>query len=101
MNYLFSVLQMISCKVNFYDSESYQGDSIVPFLCFMGSLAGIVILIVGAAKYSTAKRNWNIFYDRRDQVETDEEKLRKGLKSGKIMMIIGVIMMIVFYIATM
>ena len=100
MNFLVGILQMVACEVNFYDDESYQGDSIIPFLCFMAVLAGLVVLIVGAAKYSTAKRNWNIFYDRRDQVETDKDKLQKDLKTGKIMMIVGVIMMIVFYIAT-
>lgn len=101
MKYLSGILQMISCEVNFYDSESYQGDSIMPFLFFMGVLAGVVFLVVGAAKYSTAKHNWNIFYDRRDQREVDEEKLKKDLKVGKIMMIAGVIMMVVFYIANM
>ncbi|MDO5401801.1 MAG: hypothetical protein Q4F11_00030 [Eubacteriales bacterium] len=101
MKYLSGILQMVACEVNFYDAESYQGDSIVPFLCFMGSLAGLVFVIVGVAKYSMAKHNWNIFYDRRDQRETDEKKLKNDLKYGRIMIIAGVIMMVVFYIATM
>lgn len=100
MNNLSGILQMIACDVDFYDSESYQGDSILPFLCFMGSLAGLVILIVGIAKYSTAKRNWYVFYDRRDQVEMDEKKIKRDKVIGKTMIIVGIAMMIIFYIAT-
>lgn len=101
MKFFSGILHMIAAEVNFYDSESYQGDSFVPFLCFMAELAGLVLLIVGVAKYSTAKRHWNLFYDRRDSVEMDEKKLKRDKTSGFVMMIVGVIMMVVFYIATM
>jgi len=109
MRYLTFFINMVGLDtVDFYDSESYAGDSIVPFLGFMLFLIGLVVVIVGAATYLTAKHNFNIFYDQRDvkityqeqQMTDDEkarianEKLEKDKKRGKIVIIVGVVMMI-------
>lgn len=47
-------------------------------------LIGLVVVIVGAATYFTAKHNFNIFYDMRDvritydeQMMPDDEKARR------------------------
>lgn len=51
---------------------------------FMMFLIGLVVVIVGAATYFTAKNNFNIFYDMRDvritydeQMMPDDEKARR------------------------
>ena len=109
MRYLTFFINMVGLDtVDFYDSESYAGDSIVPFLGFMLFLIGLVVVIVGTATYLTAKHNFNIFYDQRDvkityqeqQMTDDEkarvanEKLEKDKKRGRIVIIVGVVMMI-------
>ena len=78
--------------------------------CFF--LAGIVVIIVGLATYLTAKHNFNIFFDARDvrmtyeeQIMPDDEKARlnneklaKDKKKGKIIIIIGVVLVIASFV---
>lgn len=75
-------------------------------------LAGIVVIIVGLATYLTAKHNFNIFFDARDvrmtyeeQIMPDDEKARlnneklaKDKKKGKIIIIIGVVLVIASFV---
>ena len=63
MDYLSFLINKISLEVDFYNNEAYAGNSILPFMGFMMFLIGLVVVIVGAATYFTAKRNFNIFYD--------------------------------------
>ena len=74
--------------------------------------AGIVVIIVGLATYLTAKHNFNIFFDARDvrmtyeeQIMPDDEKARlnneklaKDKKKGKIIIIIGVVLVIASFV---
>ena len=105
--------------MDFYNSEDHAGTSYVPFIGFMLFLIGLVVIIVGAATYFTATRNFNIFYDTRDvkitfhcvhsysnplQNSDDEkaklakEKLKKDKKRGQITMIVGAVLVIASFI---
>ena len=98
-----------SAAMDFYNSEEHAGTSYLPFIGFMLFLAGI---IVGLATYLTAKHNFNIFFDARDvrmtyeeQIMPDDEKARlnneklaKDKKKGKIIIIIGVVLVIASFV---
>lgn len=98
--------------MDFYNSEDHAGTSYVPFIGFMLFLIGLVVIIVGAATYFTATRNFNIFYDTRDvkitydeQMMSDDEKaklakekLKKDKKGGQITMIVGAVLVIASFI---
>ena len=98
--------------MDFYNSEDHAGTSYVPFIGFMLFLIGLVVIIVGAATYFTATRNFNIFYDTRDvkitydeQMMSDDEKaklakeiLKKDKKRGQITMIVGAVLVIASFI---
>ena len=98
--------------MDYYNSEDHAGTSYLPFIGFMLFLAGIVVIIVGLATYLTAKHNFNIFSDARDvrityeeQIMPDDgrarlnnEKLAKDKKKGKIIIIIGVVLVIASFV---
>ena len=100
-----------SAAMDFYNSEEHAGTSYLPFIGFMLFLAGIVVIIVGLATYLTA-HNFNIFFDARDvrmtyeeQIMPDDEKARlnneklaKDKKKGKIIIIIGVVLVIASFV---
>lgn len=56
MDYLSFFINKISLEVDFYNNEAYAGNSILPFMGFMMFLIGLVVVIVGAATYFTAKK---------------------------------------------
>ena len=101
-----------SAVMDFYNSEEHAGTSYLPFVGFMLFLAGIVVIIVGLATYLTAKHNFNIFFDERDvrmtyeeQIMPDDEKARlnneklaKDKKKGKIIIIVGVVLVIASFV---
>ena len=100
-----------SAAMDFYNSEEHAGTSYLPFIGFMLFLAGIVVIIVGLATYLTAKHNFNIFFDARDvrmtyeeQIMPDDkarlnnEKLAKDKKKGKIIIIVGVVLVIASFV---
>ena len=112
MDYLSFFINKISLEVDFYNNEAYAGNSILPFMGFMMFLIGLVVVIVGAATYFTAKHNFNIFYDMRDvritydeqmmpddeKARRDNEKLKKDKKRGQIVMIVGAVLKVVSFI---
>jgi len=85
------------CQIDFYDSESHQGDSYMPFIGFMVFLIGIVVLFIGIVRLTSAKRQFNIFYDQRDKQDYTEEKYKKEKTIGIIMIIAGAVMMVASY----
>ena len=99
-----------SAAMDFYNSEEHAGTSYLPFIGFMLFLAGIVVIIVGLATYLTAKHNFNIFFDARDvrmtydeqimpeKARLNNEKLAKDKKKGKIIIIIGVVLVIASFV---
>ncbi len=112
MDYLSFFINKISLEVDFYNNEAYAGNSILPFMGFMMFLIGLVVVIVGASTYFTAKHNFNIFYDMRDvritydeqmmpdyeKARRDNEKLKKDKKRGQIVMIVGAVLIVVSFI---
>ena len=56
-----------------------------------------MIIFVGYVKQSTAKKQWNLFYDQRDRKDFTEEKYVKERKAGKIIMVIGVVLLVVSF----
>ncbi len=91
------LLQRIALEVDFNDSESYQGDSFLPFLGFMCFLIGLVVTFVGIVKITNSRHQWNLFYDHRDKKDFTEPSVRKDGKIGIVMTIIGAIMMVVSF----
>lgn len=91
-------LTNVSGTVDFYDSEKYQGDSYVPFIGFMLFLFSIVFVFIGWVKISDAKRQWSIFYDNRDAKDLKHEKYARQKKQGKILVIVGLVMLVVSFI---
>ena len=112
MQYLSFFINMVGLEaVDFYNNETHAGNSFVPFIGFMAFLIGLAVVIVGLAIYFTASRNFNLFYDQRDvkityqdQILSDDEKakkaaekLEKDKKKGKIVSIVGVVMMVLSF----
>lgn len=89
------LLQNVLCDIDFNDSESYQGTSVLPFLGFMCFFAGLMIAFIGIVKISNSRHQWNIFYDKRDRKDLNSPAVSKDRKIGIIMLVAGIIMMIV------
>lgn len=63
---------------------------------FAMMLFGFILMLAGFVIYSRAKKEWNLYYDKRDQVDNpDVIKRNADLKKGKIMLIVGVILVVV------
>lgn len=88
----------IAGQIDFYDTESHQGTSIIPFLGFMMALLGLVITFIGIVKINNAKRQWNLFYDSRDRKDLTDVKYKKEKKQGIVLTVIGVVMLVASFI---
>lgn len=65
----------------------------VGFVGFVLLLAGIALILCGIVVYSKAKREWNLYYDMRDQVDNpDVQRRMKDKKKGMIFLIVGIIL---------
>ena len=95
MNWL---MPMISGDIDFYDAESHAGASFKPFIGFMIFFAGMMVLFIGIVKLSNAKKQWNLFYDDRDKKNLSDPRYVKERKTGKIMIIAGIVMMLASFI---
>jgi hypothetical protein len=89
------LLQRIACDIDFNDSESYQGTSYLPFLGFMCFFVGLMIAFIGIIKISNSRHQWNIFYDQRDRKDLKSPAMNKDRKTGVIMLVAGIVIMIV------
>lgn len=89
--------ELVRCQIDFYDSESHQGDSYMPFIGFVVFLIGLVVLFLGVVRLTSAKRQFNIFFDQRDKQDYTEEKYKKEKNIGIIMIIAGAVMMVGSY----
>lgn len=95
MNWL---MPMISGDIDFYDAEAHAGTSYTPFIGFMIFFAGMMVLFIGIVKLSNAKKQWNLFYDDRDKKDLSNPQYVKERKTGKILIIVGVVMMLASFI---
>lgn len=91
-------LYNILLDVDFYNSEEYAGDSFLPFIGFMLFLIGIVAIFIGAIKIIAAKREFHMFFDRRNEVEISKLKNKKNIKIGVALVVVGAILTIVSFI---
>lgn len=92
------IMVFAESQMDFYGTQESTGGSILPFIGFMLSVAGLILATVGATRYLCAKHEFRIFYDRRDikgkkPVNRDKEK-----KTGRILMICGVLSIVVSYV---
>lgn len=92
------LLQSVLCDIDFNDSESYRGTSYLPFLGFMVFFAGMMIAFIGIVKISNSRHQWNIFYDERDRKDLKSPAVNKDRKTGIIMLVVGIVMMIVSFL---
>lgn len=90
--------QRIGCEVDFYDSESHQGTSYLPFLGFMLFLIGFVMIFIGFVKLSNAKRQWNLFYDQRDRKDLNAPKFRREKRIGQVLIAVGAVLVVASFI---
>ncbi|MGN0318556.1 MAG: hypothetical protein ACI4E1_11565 [Lachnospira sp.] len=70
----------------------------LPFIGFMSFLVGLVILIIGATFFLSAKHQFSLFFDDRDKKLENEKKNTKEMKIGKILMIIGGVLMVLSFV---
>lgn len=92
---LFNVISNVFMTVNIYDENANQGNTIWPFVSFMMFTAGIILVFIGVIKLSTAKREWSLFYDRRDSLpEAKEISEKKAKKHALILIALGVVIFI-------
>ena len=92
------LLQMISLEIDFYDAEAHAGTSFKPFIGFMMFFVGFVIIFIGIVKINDAKKQWNLFYDQRDRKNFSDPKSEKEKRTGKILVGVGVIMILLSFI---
>jgi uncharacterized membrane protein len=92
------LIPFILCDIDFYDEEAYAGTSYAPFIGFMIFFVGMVVVFVGAIKLSNAKKQWNLFYDQRDAKHLDEPQYVKEKKIGKILIVVGIVLMLASFI---
>ena len=68
------------------------------FLGFMVFFAGMMIAFIGIVKISNSRHQWNIFYDERDRKDLKSPAVNKDRKTGIIMLVVGIVMMIVSFL---
>lgn len=95
---MFNLLHLFNnvlLTVDIYDETANQGDSIWPFISFVLFAIGIMLVFIGVVKLSTAKREWSLFYDRRDSVaKSDKVSKNKSVKVAWATIAIGLIVFI-------
>lgn len=91
---MYSYLQQIACDIDFNNNEDYRGTSYLPFLGFMCFFAGLMIAFIGIVKITNSRHQWNIFYDKRDRKDLQSPAVNKDRKTGIILLIVGIVMMI-------
>lgn len=98
MGVLMNMFSIVRCDVDFYNIEGNMGDSYLPFIGFMLFLIGMVLTAMGVVGYVSLRKNFNIFFDKRDSVEISKEKYEKDKKKDIIMIVVGVILMVASFI---
>ena len=88
---------IIAADVDFYNIEGNRGDSYLPFIGFKMFGKAMCAKAQSFAKYITAKKNFNLFYDLRDSVKVDKATNEKNKKTGIIMIAAGIIVLIVSF----
>lgn len=85
--------------MNFYDEETYQGQSILPFINFWVFLGGFVLAIWGIVNYIVIWREFRLFYDTSALEEKPDLEIKKTrLKKAKIQIAVGVGLVILSYV---
>lgn len=87
-------LKNVLLDVDFYNSQEYAGDSFLPFIGFMCFLIGFVGIFLGATKVIAARRDFHIFFDKRNEVEISKLKNKKNINIGIALIVVGAILTI-------
>lgn len=87
-------LKNVLLDVDFYNSQEYAGDSFLPFIGFMCFLIGFVGIFLGVVKILAAKRDFHIFFDKRNEVEISKLKNKKNINIGIALIVVGAILTI-------
>lgn len=98
MRNVLSDLQWVLCDIDFYNEDTHQGDSFLPFIGFLLFLAGLIFVVIGIIRLSVAIHRWNLYYDMRDQKQGELVKYDKERKNGIVMIIIGAVALIASFI---
>lgn len=92
------IMVFAESQMDFYGTQESTGGSILPFIGFMLSVAGLVLAAVGATRYLCAKHEFRIFFDRRDIKGKKPVNRDKEIKIGRILMICGALSIVVSYV---
>jgi len=93
--YFQNAINNMFLTVDVTDINSNNGSSALPFLGFVMFLFSIVLIFVGLVLVNAAKREWNVFYAPHDvSTEDIKGKKKKGVIKGRIVYIIGIIMLV-------
>ncbi|MBQ4282787.1 MAG: hypothetical protein IJB96_02540 [Lachnospira sp.] len=98
--YIHDVLAMSGSGMNFYNEDLTEegGGSILPFLGFMCSLFGILLLVVGIVRYVSAKRKFNMYFDPYKTEEPDEASYKKEKIASIVCIVLGAVLMVASFV---
>jgi hypothetical protein len=69
-----------------------------PFLDFLLSFIAFIALFFGAVDMISVKREFSMYFDRRDQVEPDTEKKRKfRITRDWVLIVVGAVLFVVAF----
>lgn len=71
----------------------------MPFFSFLISFIGLILLFTGAVRLFAIKREFAMYFDKRDQLPPDSlEKRRRKILISWILIVVGIILFILSYI---
>lgn len=100
--------EIVTQNFNAPDGDKSGDGSILPFLGFMLFILGLVVLLVGAVTFFSARYNFNLFFDQRDikvtHMDTKDpdsetklkiQKAEADKKKGKLLMIGAAVLFVI------
>lgn len=79
--------------------EDFILTSIMPFLNFLMSFAGLLLLFIGVVQIVSIRRQFSLYFDKRDEVAQDTDKIRKRkLIFNVVLAAAGIILFVLSYI---
>lgn len=91
--FLISQMSHFASAVNIYDAEAHRGDSFLPFISFLMFLAGLVIILIAAAKLLAIRSQYHLWFDKRDELpEETQQGRKKAIITGWVIFAVGALL---------